>query len=225
MVPTRWPLLSRLSMFCLALFCIAMVAATWSYGGGSWLHPGAPSHLFWENFWCDLLREPAHNGNPNSWSVLLATLGFGGLAGALGFHWIQVSHLLPPRRARFVRKAGVVSAIAIALIPFVPSDRFPQLHPPAVLTAGGLSFACGCVCWAFALRHFRRAPVYGVTSLALMCGAMVNLLLYVQVVYFQGRITILLPAAQKVATLLLVAWMLAGLAAEGKQLRNLSLKG
>jgi len=70
-------------MFCLALFCIAMVAATWSYGGGSWLHPGAPSHLFWENFWCDLLREPAHNGHPNSRSVLLATLGFGVLAGAL----------------------------------------------------------------------------------------------------------------------------------------------
>ena len=69
----RWSWQARLSLGCLTVFCVAMAAAVQSYGGGSWLHPHTTGHAFFENFWCDLLREPAHNGRPNTRSVTLAT--------------------------------------------------------------------------------------------------------------------------------------------------------
>jgi hypothetical protein len=197
----------------LALFCLAMAAAMHSYAGGSWLHPQASTHLFWENFWCDLLREPAHNGLPNGPSVSLAMLGFVAIAVALGPFWLEVSQLLPARRARFVRVAGVVSAIATAIVALLPSDRFPSVHPPAVLTAGGLGFACACICSAHALARYRALPIFAASSLLLLGAAGLNLALYVRAIYFTAGESIVMPAAQKVATLALVVWMVAGLAA------------
>ncbi len=184
-----------------------------SYAGGSWLHPHATAHLFWENFWCDLLREPAHNGLPNGRSVALATLAFAAMAGALGPFWLEVSRLLPAGRAGIVRALGSVSSLATALVALLPSDHFPRLHAPAVLTAGGLGFVCGCVCAAWAVSHFRSEPAFGLSSVVLLGAAAVNLVVYVQVAYFRATDTIVLPVAQKLATLALVFWMLAGLRA------------
>src|SRR5690242_13840138 len=115
-----WSLLARISMGCLLVFCVAMVLAMRSYAGGSWLHPHAAGHSFFENFWCDLLREPAHNGCPNGRSVRLAMAGFAALAGAMGSFWWEIAGVLPGRRAGFVRGAGLVSALgtlAVALLP------------------------------------------------------------------------------------------------------------
>jgi hypothetical protein len=190
-----------------------MMGAIWSYAGGSWLHPKATGHLFWENFWCDLLREPAHNGLPNRSSVLLGTVGFVAIAVSLGAFWLEVSRLLPARRERFVRIAGIISAAATALVALVPSDRFPGVHPPAVLTAGGLGFACGCICSGFALGHFRRMPVFAASSLVLLAAAGTNLALYVHAIYFAASETIVLPVSQRLATFALVVWIISGLAA------------
>ncbi len=190
-----------------------MAGAVACYAGGSWWHPHAGEHLFFENFWCDLLREPAHNGRPNGRSVALATTGFVALAVALRFFWSEIASLLPSRRGRFVRVAGQVSAVATALVALVPSDRYPALHAPAVLTAGGLGFACGCVCSAWALAHHRERRAFATWSLVLVAAALVNLALYVNVAYLQGPDSRVLPAAQKLATLALLAWMVSGLAA------------
>lgn len=211
----RWPLLARISVACLALFCAAMTGATWSYAGGSWFDPRRDSHHFLENFWCDLLREPAHNGRPNGLSVLLGTLGFVALGAALAPFWLQVSRLLPRRRAAFVRGAGSAAALATALVALVPSDRSPALHGPVVVLAGGLGLVCGCICSGWALAHFRRARAFAASSLLLVTTAALNLLLYVQVAYFDAPDTVALPALQKLATFALLAWMLAGLQASG----------
>jgi hypothetical protein len=174
-----------------------MAGAIACYAGGSWWHPHASEHLFFENFWCDLLRESAHNGRPNR---------------RYGF-WLEIARLLPRGRQRFVAIAGPLSACATALVALVPSDRYPALHAPAVLTAGGLGFACGCVtaAWSLAHRHERRA--FAALSMLLIAAATVNLVLYVNVTYLQGRDSLVLPAAQKVATLALLGWMVAGLSA------------
>jgi hypothetical protein len=209
----KWSLHAKVSLAFVALFCGAMLGAVASYAGGSWLHPHAAGFSLLENFWCDLLREPAHDGLPNGRSVALATLGFAAISLALGPYWLEVASLLPPRRAWFVRRAGLASALATALVALLPSDRFPGAHAPAVLTAGGLGFGCGCVCGAWALGHFRAVRAFALTSLFLLCAASVNLVLYVAVAYFQAPDTVVLPAAQKLATLGLVGWMIAGLAA------------
>lgn len=182
-----------------------------SYGGGSWLHPHASGHAFFQNFWCDLLREPAHNGRPNSTSVRLATLGFAALAAALAAFWREISNVFPDWRRGFVRFGGLVSSVATAAVAVLPSDRFPMLHAPVVLLAGGLGFACGCICSAWALRHLAAARVFGLSSLLLVGAAALNLGLYVWVVYLHGVDTMILPAAQKAATFALLVWIVSGL--------------
>ncbi|HKY34561.1 MAG TPA: hypothetical protein VJN18_01370 [Polyangiaceae bacterium] len=209
----RWSVRARLSLGLLALFWAAMVLAMFSYAGGSWLYPRAPSHDFFANFWCDLLREPAHNGLPNARSVQLAQVGFGAIALSQAFFWLEAARLLSPLGARFLRVAGVTSALATAVVALIPSDRFPALHAPAVLTAGGLGFVCGCVVSGWALRHHREMPGFALSALVLILAAAINLVLYVKVVYFIPGETIVLPAAQKVASLALVVWMVAGLGA------------
>jgi hypothetical protein len=204
-------LYAKVSLICLSLFCFAQGGAMWSYAGGSWLHPQAPSHLFFENFWCDLLRDPALNGEANAWSRRLASLGFLALAGALASFWLELARLLPAGWARFLRLAGPASAVATAAVALVPSDRFPGAHAPAVLTAGGLGFVCGCLCSAWALGQRAAVPVFALSSSLLVGAAAANLVLYVRVAYFGGANTMALPVAQKLATAALVAWMVAGL--------------
>lgn len=188
-----------------------MLGAMGCYAGGSWLHPHATAHSFFENFWCDLLRDPAHNGSPNGCSVALATFGFSALALALLPFWLEVARLLPNRRARFVRWAGAVSSLATGLVALLPSDRFPELHPPCVLTAGGLGFVCGGVCSSWALAHFRQVPGFALTSLLLLAAASLNLALYAHAVYVEAAETLLLPVMQKLATFVLLLWMVLGL--------------
>jgi hypothetical protein len=210
-VSRGFSLRARVSLLFLALFCASMALAMAEYAGGSWLHPKASSHSFLENFWCDLLREPAHNGLPNGRAVVLATVGFTALALALAAFWLELADLLPDWRRSLLRVAGPASSLATALVALVPSDRSPSLHGPFVLTAGGLGFACGCVSGAWALRRFARAPAFASATALLLCAAAVNLALYVEVAYFRASDTATLPAVQKVATGLLLTWMVLGL--------------
>jgi hypothetical protein len=208
---------AKLSLACLALFCVAMLAGAWLYPGGSWRHPHAVGFSIVENFWCDLLREPAHNGAANARSVWLGTVAFAALGISLAPFWLEVSRLLPEARAKWVRACGLVSAAATALVALVPSDRYPQVHAPAVLLAGGLGLFCGVLLGRFALEQRRREPWLAATSLFLLCAASVNLALYVWVAYFHGPETVVLPAVQKLATMGLVTWMTAGLAASARR--------
>ncbi len=204
---------AKLSLAALSVFCVAIVAGALAYPGGSWLHPQAVGFSLVENFWCDLMREPAHNGSPNRVAPWLGILGFAALGVALAPFWLEVSRLLPPRRASFVRVAGVVSAVATSLVALFPSDRFPRLHPPLVLTAGILGFICGLACGAFAISRRREQPLFAAASAGLLAAASLNLALYVRAVYFHAAETPLLPFAQKLATLGLLLWMVAGLRA------------
>jgi hypothetical protein len=207
----HWSLRARIAIACLLLFCVSMSAAVASYAGGSWLHPDAASHSLLENFWCDLLREPAHNGLPNQRAARFGMLGFVALAVSLAGFWLEMADTFHDFRRPFLRMAGSLSSLATAAVALLPSDRFPLLHAPAVLSAGGLGFACGCICSAWALRHFSRARVFGVASVLLVSAAALNLAVYVWVAYLRGVDTVVLPVAQKVATLTLLVWIVAGL--------------
>lgn len=212
-----WNWRAQLSLSALALFALTLLMAVSTYPGGSWLHPQACDGFSWsENFWCDLLRQPAYNGAANRRAVWLTTVAFVLIATALAPFWFEVSTLLEGRPRRFVRVAGSVSSIATACVALLPSDRFPTLHAPAVLTAGGLGFACGGLCSAWALRHPRQARLFWLFSCVLLAAASLNLVLYVWVVYFDGPSNVVLPSAQKVATVALVGWIVSGLAASAR---------
>jgi len=111
---------------------------------------------------------------------------------------------------------GRVSALATLLVPLLPSDRFPKWHAPAVLTAGVCGFVCGVLCGYFAVRSYRALPGLAASSVALLLCASVNLVLYISVQYLNGPDTVILPAAQKLATLSLVVWMVTGLGASAR---------
>jgi hypothetical protein len=212
-VTRGWPARAQVSLLFLGVACALLGAGMWAYSGGSWLTPHASRFLFWQNFWCDLLREPAHNGRPNGLSVIFATAGFVSLALSLLPFWFEVSLLLGAGSRALVRRLGVTSALATALVALLPSDRFPALHAPSVLLAGGLGFVCGSLCSARALAGWRAAPAFALCSVGLMSAAALNLVLYLRVAYFHGPDTMLLPVAQKLATLGLIAWMISGLSA------------
>ena len=206
-----WSLRGKFSLAFTAVFSVALLCAMHSYAGGSFMHPHAAGFSWLENFWCDLLREPAYSGLPNGRSVALAGIAFAALALGLAPFWLELARLLPARRAALVRVAGLVSSVATALVALLPSDRYPHAHAPAVLTAGGLGFACGLVCAGFAVTHFKALPAFALSSVFLLAAASVNLVLYVNVIYFHGPDTVVLPLAQKLATVGLVSWIVAGL--------------
>jgi len=207
---------AKLSLAALAAFCGALMAAVWCYPGGTFLLHDGHGFSFIENFWCDLLRQPAYNGAGNGCSNRLATVAFSLVALALWPFWWEVSHLLPEERRRLVRALGSVSALATLSVPLLPSDRFPTWHAPAVLLAGGCGFICGISCGHFAVRSRRTVPWFAASSVALLLFASVNLVLYVSVQYLDGPDTVVLPAAQKLATLSLVVWMVTGLRASAR---------
>lgn len=208
---------AKLSLAALTVFCVAMLAAAWWYPGGSWRHPRSDGFSIVENFWCDLLREPAHNGAANSRSVWLGTLAFAALGLALAPFWVEVSRLLPQRRAQLLRTCGPASAAATAVVALVPSDRFPHWHAPAVLVAGGLGLFCGLLLTQCAIQQRRTWPFFAATSVFLLCAATINLALYVWVTYLQGPDTVVLPAVQKLATVGLVLWMAAALVTSARR--------
>jgi hypothetical protein len=208
-------MLRKVSLAALAVFTLALSAAAWLYPGGDFIVQKTTGFSL-RNFWCDLLREPAYNGASNGASVRLAILAFAAIGVALAPFWLEVSRLLSAPR-RFVRVAGTISAAATVLVALLPSDRFPRLHGPAVITAGGLGISCGFVVGRSALRAWRRWPVFAASSAALLLSAVTNLLLYVWGVYLDGPKLVLLPAVQKLATLSLVVWMVAGLAASERR--------
>lgn len=210
---------AKLSLAALGVFCASMLAGAMVYPGGSWLRPQSVGFSPTENFWCDLMRQPAHNGAPNPWAPWLGTLAFAALGVALIPFWLEVSRLLAARRASFVRVAGVVSAVCTALVALLPSDRFPHLHPPIVLSAGILGMICGLLVGRLALSQRRELPLFAAASWLLLLAASANLLLYLRAIYFQAAETTALPVAQKIATFGLLVWMVAGLRASAAQVR------
>jgi len=90
----------------------------------------------------------------------------------------------------------------------LPSDRFPITHGIVALSGGVLGMWAAGASIAARTRgeaRFGVRRVAGALTLALAAG---NALLYVYVAYLRGPETLAQPVVQKLATLLLVIWML-----------------
>src|SRR5262245_45132091 len=68
----------------LVLFVTLYVAAAIAYPGGTWEEPSRTGHSFLFNYYCDLMRPVALNGQPNALGAALAEWGQLILALALG---------------------------------------------------------------------------------------------------------------------------------------------
>ncbi len=190
----------------LALFALLITRAASCYAGGSWSHPRAAGFDLWRNFWCDLLRSTSIGGAPNEPCQPWAIAAFALLGLTLAPHWWLSSTLLA--RGRGLHRAlGAISALALALMVVMPSDRLPRLHSTVALSGGALGM--GCALWSVAAVAPGESPrsrrrLFGLGALGAALG---NALIYAGVLAGALRDGPYHPSVQKLATALLMAWM------------------
>jgi hypothetical protein len=175
------------------------VVAMALYPGGTWMDPSAVGHRFWGNFLCDLARQPAVGGRPNTalpWGM--AALGLLFLAG--GAFWLAVPSLFRSRgAARFVLAAGMLSTVSLMSLP-LGATRIG--HLVGVLCGAGPGLAAASVT-LWALRTRRALFALGAVA-ALLCAA--DVVLYVH--YFRD-VVLAVPLVQRLALLTGVSWIAA----------------
>lgn len=201
----------RIALFaCVGAFVALIVPAMALYPGGTWWEPHAVGHRFWSNFLCDLEWRTALNGTPNPWGARFAEGAM--LSLVLGFvsFWPLAARLFRSHRClgAAVRILGWTSVGGMIAVALMPSERFGSLHGVAVVVAGlpGLSAAVLAATGQLLARARRTLP--GALGAAMVLFAILDFVLYVHTMLHGGPGPVVLPAAQKVALLLLLAWML-----------------
>lgn len=203
---------SFLLLLCLGIFIVFEAIAMVLYPGGTWFDRTSRGHDFFQNFFCDLAATKALNGRPNP-GAIFAQMGMFTFTLALIPFWILVTSVIRQVRARLAKvvlSLGTISSLAAALVPFVPSQRFGNLHPLLVflagipgLLAGGLS-TYGLV----KVKTGSRLPAR-LAVLTVILVAIDGILYAVQVATGYELHPTLLPGLQKIAAMSLVAWMIA----------------
>ncbi|MGH7434814.1 MAG: hypothetical protein ACRENE_03995 [Polyangiaceae bacterium] len=178
------------------------------YPGGTWWDASTVGYRFWQNYLCDLEWHVALDGHDNTAASHLAKAAMLVLLVGLSAFWVVVPSLFGREKNRLsVRVLGSVSVAGTVAVALMPSDRFPVLHGFFVITAG----VPGLVAAALAARALLAAgslwPGGGRLGVALFAVALVNLCVYAVHWASGDEATPLLPAVQKVALFLLLAWM------------------
>jgi hypothetical protein len=198
------------------LLCLLGFAGLWSgamalYPGGTWLDRAQVGQSFFGNFFCDLTQPVSLSGVANPVGSRLAQSGMLLFAGALaGLFWVVPQHFAPDSRAhRWVRGLGTLSVLTFIAVPLTPSERFGNLHAGLALVSGALGMiaALGAVRALFA-SHRRARALGALGSLAIAVGAF-DAAIFVSHLGDSAPPPLLVPAAQKVAALLVSAWIAA----------------
>jgi hypothetical protein len=201
---------AALLLACIALFLALSAAAMALYPGGTWWDPTTHGARFWQNFLCDLEWNPALNGAPNPVGSRLAQAAMlVMIAGFVPFWWIA-PRLFPARRALGMaeRALGLTSVAGMIAVVLMPSDRFGALHGVAVVVAALPGLSAALLAIAGMLRgDTAGARAAGAVGGAMLAVAIADFALYVDTILHGGPGSRAIPAAQKVALLLLLAWM------------------
>ena len=197
------------------IFVAQAAAAAALYPGGTWTERHRVGHDLWGNFLCDLTQPVALNGRPNALGARFgaaAMLTFTVALGLVWQHFAPLLHTRAPRRGGLIAALGALGCAALVAVPLTPSLRFGRLHALVVLTAVSASLgALGASLHAL-FRHLPPTPGRAVArtlSVLLAAAVAVDAGLYAYSLAPGGRIVALLPALQRVATGLALAWMLA----------------
>lgn len=179
------------------------------YPGGTWWNPGARGASFWQNYLCDLTQPVAIDrvGNPVG-SILARAAMLVLVVGLLPLWGVAPGLFRRSRLAGAVRVLGFASMTGLVPVILLPSSRVGALHGALVILAGlpGLAAATLSVVGLFASdRRCRLAATLGAAMLGV---AALDFVAYVAHVAAGGIGTPLLPSLQKIALVLLMAWML-----------------
>lgn len=181
------------------------------YPGGTWLDRAQVGQSFFGNFFCDLTQPVSLSGVANPVGSRLAQCGMLCFAGALaGLFWVLPEHFAPRNRAeQWVRGMGTLSVLIFILVPLTPSEHFGNLHAGLALLSGVLGMIAALAAeWALFASH-RRARALGVLgALAIAVGAF-DAAIFIRHLGDSAPPPLLVPAAQKVAAVLVSAWIAA----------------
>jgi hypothetical protein len=184
-----------------------MSLAMWLYPGGNWLDRSASGHRFFANFLCDLTQPVSLSGVNNRVGSRLAQFGMLSFALALASFFGVLPALFVPgeHAAPWVRALGGGAMLVFVAVPMTPSLTFGNLHERLALLAGALGLAAALLA-VQALRRAQRRALAVLGALSVLVGALDAALF----VYHLGDAAppLLVPAIQKIAALLLCAWML-----------------
>lgn len=132
----------------LVVFAGLYAAAAFSYPGGTWEEPTRVGHSWLFNYYCDLMRPIALNGQPNPVGSRLAELGQLVFALTLGpFFWVA-PRVFPERATlgRAVRVLGVVACVAGVGVVALPSWKVGQTVHGIMLLSCALPAISALVC-------------------------------------------------------------------------------
>jgi hypothetical protein len=193
------------------LFVALELPAMALYPGGTWWDSHTRGARFWENYLCDLEWSVALDGLPNpvgSRLALAATLVL--VLGLLPFWW-TVPRVAGETRllGRLVRVLGALNVAGTIAVALMPSERFGSLHGAAVVVAALPGLGAAVLAVALLLRGEPPPRVAGALGAAMLAASVADFVLYVRTLIAGGPGPRALPAVQKVALLLLLAWMLA----------------
>jgi hypothetical protein len=192
-------------------FVVFMAVAMQLYPGGNWLDRAAPGHRFFHNFFCDLTQPVSLSGVNNRLGSAFAQVGMWCFALALGgFFWLLPLHFtgrVSRRAAVWVRGLGVSAVLGVALVPLLPSQRFGHFHGLLVLSAGGLGIVAALVAVIALCRAQGPARFLGRLGALALAVAAFDAVLFACHRNDSAPTPLLIPAAQKVAAMLLSAWI------------------
>lgn len=132
--------LLRLAKVIAVTFFVFTVVAMLLYPGGTYFNPAASRYIFFENFFSDLGRTFAHDGQMN---ILAAALFFLALflagVGLILFFVVMPGVVQGPFinkvLSRLGSAAGIVAGLSFIGVAFTPADLYPAEHRDFVLRA------------------------------------------------------------------------------------------
>jgi hypothetical protein len=192
-------------------FVVLFYAAARAYPGGTHFDHASIGHDLWRNTLCDVTRTVALDGSPNGAACTLARAAMIALAGGLGVFFMVLPRLFRARAraAALVRVLGSLAAVGAIAVVLLPGDRFGAWHGVAVVSAGLPGLAASLVALHAVARErtsARAVLLFGALALGV---AALDFVLYVSELLSGGASQLAVSVLERIATALLLAWMLA----------------
>jgi len=192
------------------LFIGLEAAAMLLYPGGTWWDPSSHGSSISQNYLCDFEHREAIDGAANPIGSRLAEAAMFTLVLGLMPFWIATPSLMGRGKAGpVVRTLGLVSLLGVVAVILLPSDRFGRPHGVAVILAGGPGLVAVALAVRALFRCDRRPRIAAWLGAATLAVAAVDFIGFAMHLIAGGLGTPLLPAFQKAALTLLLAWMVA----------------
>jgi hypothetical protein len=179
----------------ITLFVILYIVAAIYYPGGSTMTRTAEGFDWINNYWCDLLAEPAKNGAHNPGRIFALT-GMIILFSSIAVFWYYSPPFLHERKRNIflIRYSGSLSMFILIFI-------FTRFHDSVI----GIGSTISAIPMAATLNELRKNHLKTLYFLGWFCILLISLNFFI---YLSNRFIVFLPMLQKITLLSFLLWIL-----------------